>query len=106
MGATPLSPVAYNAAYPQEPSGSVEPERAGFGVPHALVLIVFIGAAVGLAAVGMAVEDVLSLLGGVGGVGGVGGIGALVLLVATSGRSGGRFGRALDALDTYRRSGR
>jgi hypothetical protein len=100
MGTAPLSPVAYTAAYQQEPSGPVESERAGFAMPHALVLIVFIIAAVVLAAVGMAVEDVLFLLGGVGA------IGALVLLVATSGRSGGRFGRALDALDTYRRSGR
>ncbi|MFD8079348.1 hypothetical protein ACFV3E_42770 [Streptomyces sp. NPDC059718] len=105
MGVTPLPPVAYDATSPQQPSGAGDlpdvPERAGFGMAHALVLIFFIVTAAVLAELGMRVEDVLFLLGGAGGIGAV-----VLLLVITSGRTTGRLGRALDALDAYRRSGR
>lgn len=63
-----------------------------FGAPHAFVIIGFVVTAAVLAELGMAVKDVLLLLGGAGSLGAT-----VVLIVVTGGRSGGRFGRFLRA---------
>jgi hypothetical protein len=85
-------PVAARAAdiAPGLPSGSQAP-AVRFGTPHACVIVFVITAAV-LATLGMAVQDVLLLIGGAGTMGA-----AVVLAVVTGGRSSGGFGRFLRA---------
>lgn len=63
-----------------------------FGAPHAFVVLGFAVTAAVLAELGMAVKDVLFLLGGAGSLGAT-----MVMIVVTGGRAGGWFGRFLRA---------
>ncbi|MGW2355159.1 hypothetical protein [Actinacidiphila glaucinigra] len=84
MGVKPV------AASPRSADEAVSAPR--FGAPHAFVIIGFVVTAAVLAGLGMAVKDVLFLVGGAGSLGA-----AVVLVVVTGGRAGGRFGRFLRA---------
>jgi hypothetical protein len=86
-------PAAARAAdiAPGLPLGSQAP-AVRFGTPHACVIVVFVITAAVLATLGMAVQDVLLLIGGAGTMGA-----AVVLAVVTGGRCGGGLGRFLRA---------
>jgi hypothetical protein len=89
-GAAGTAPTSVGSAI--TPAGGEGASAVRFGMPHALVLITFPVTAGVLAELGMAVKDVLALIGGSGTI-----AAAVVLVVVTGGRAGGRFGRLVRA---------
>lgn len=92
MGTKP--PAAARAAViaPELSPGSDLTPGVRFGVPHAFVIVAFVVTAAVLAELGMAIKNVLLLIGGAGTMGAT-----VVLVVVTGGSSGGRLGRLVRA---------
>lgn len=80
-------------ASPQPPEGKTEHAFPHFGIPHAAVIIAFVVTAAVLAALGLAVADILLLLGGAGGIG----AGVVVSVVVPSRRASHRMARMIRA---------
>ncbi|MFD5575205.1 MULTISPECIES: hypothetical protein [Streptomyces] len=78
---------------PQIPEGKPENGFPHFGISHAAVIIAFVVTAAVLAGLGLAVSDILLLLGGAGGIG----AGVVVSVVVPSRRASNRMARMVRA---------
>ncbi|MEU1691217.1 hypothetical protein ABZ590_06490 [Streptomyces hirsutus] len=93
MGGKPSAAALAVATEPASSGIDTSAVSVGFGMPHALVIIVCIVTAAILAPVDMGVGDVLLLVSGAGGIG----AGIVVVVVNGGGRRAGRIGRLVRA---------